>query len=225
LKEVEWSGQRSEHGVKGAMVNTGTFILHFLLLHWPDNTPEKYFSRRHPQNKTLFAIHVTTLAIYVLYHVPCHGAAILLAGMRSILKSEISLGSLASKILMDPRRLLTMYDLDPITRMYICCPSCYALYPHEVLTSKKWKAPASFNGSSHASGDNIGDIQLGAPTYCMHCWVCKGKACGKALFNKVIINGKNFVIPWCKYEAQDLKQWIRWLISCPLVKEEISKAF
>ena len=29
LKEVEWSGQRSERGVKGAMVNTGTFILHF----------------------------------------------------------------------------------------------------------------------------------------------------------------------------------------------------
>lgn len=29
LKEVEWSGQRSRRGVKGAVVNTGTFILLF----------------------------------------------------------------------------------------------------------------------------------------------------------------------------------------------------
>jgi hypothetical protein len=29
LKEVEWSGQRSKCGVKGAVVNTGTFILLF----------------------------------------------------------------------------------------------------------------------------------------------------------------------------------------------------
>lgn len=29
LKEVEWSGQRSKRGVKGAVVNTGTLILLF----------------------------------------------------------------------------------------------------------------------------------------------------------------------------------------------------
>lgn len=29
LKEVEWSGQRSKRGVKGTVVNTGTFILLF----------------------------------------------------------------------------------------------------------------------------------------------------------------------------------------------------
>ena len=163
--------------------------------------------------------------MYVLYHVPRRGAAVLLAGMRSILKSEISLGSLASEIPTDPRRLLTMYDLDPVTRTYICCPSCYSLYPHEVLTSKKRKAPASFDWPSHASGDNIGDVRLGAPTYCTHRRVRKGEACGEALFDKVVINGKNFVAPRCKYEAQDLKQWIGRLLSRPLVEEEISKAF
>ena len=46
---------------------------------------------RHPQNETLAAIYVTTLAMYVLYHVPCRGAAVLLAGMRSILNSDVSL--------------------------------------------------------------------------------------------------------------------------------------
>lgn len=152
-----------------------------------DNDPEKYFARKHPQNKTLFAIHVTTLAMCVLYCVPCCSTAILLAGMRSILKSEISLGSLASDILKDPRTLLTMCGLDPITRAYICFPSCYTLYSHAVLMTKKRKAPASFNGSSHdnpvASGDNIGDIQLAAPAYCTHHHVHKGPACGEALFN------------------------------------------
>ena len=210
------------------MVNTGTFIFHFLPFRWPDNAPEKYFARRHPQNKTTFAIHVTTLAMYVLYHVPCRGAAILLAGMRSILKSEISLGSLASEILKDPRRLLTMYDLDPVTCTYICCPSCYALYPHDVLVSKKRKASPSFDGPSQdnpASGDNIRDVQPGAPTHCMHCRVRKGSACGEALFDVVVVNGKCFIIPRCKYEAQDLKQWIGWLLSWPLVEEMISKAF
>ena len=189
-----------------------------------------YFARKHPQNKTLFAIHVTTLAMYVLYRVPRRGAAVLLAGMRSILKSEISLGSLASEIPKDPRTLLTMYDLDPVTRTYICCPSCYALYPHAVLTTKKRKAPASFDDSSHdnpvvASGDNIGDIQLAAPTHCTHRRVRKGPACGEALFDTVVVKNKGHVIPRCKYEVQDLKQWVGRLLSRPAVEENIFKAF
>lgn len=126
----------------------------------------------------------------VLYCVPCCSTAILLAGMRSILKSEISLGSLASDILKDPRTLLTMCGLDPITCAYICFPSCYTLYSHAVLMTKKRKAPASFNGSSHdnpvASGDNIGDIQLAAPAYCTHHHVHKGPACGEAYSTRLL---------------------------------------
>lgn len=121
----------------------------------------------------LFAIHVTTLAMHVPYHVPRRGAAVLLAGMRSILQSEISLRSLASEIPKDPRTLFTMYDLDPVTCAYVCCPSCYALYPHVVLPTKKRKIPASFDGSNHDDPvvANIGDTQLGAPAYWMHCRV------------------------------------------------------
>ena len=195
-----------------------------------DSDPEKYFARKHPQNKTLFAIHVTTLAMYVLYRVPRRGAAVLLAGMRSILKSEISLGSLASEIPKDPRTLLTIYDLDPVTRAYICCPSCYALYPYTMLTTKKRKAPASFDGSSHdnpvdSSGDNIGDIQPAAPAYCTHRHVRKGPACAEALFDTVVVSNKAHVIPRCKYEVQDLKQWVGRLLSRPAVEEKIFKAF
>ena len=168
--------------------------------------------------------------MYVLYCVPRCGAAILLAGMRSILKSEISLGSLASEIPKDPRTLLTMYDLVPVTHAYICCPSCYALYSHALLTTKKRKAPASFNGSSHDNpmvsfGDNIEDIQPAVLAYCTHHCVCKDPACGEALFNMVVVSNKAHVIPRCKYEEQDLKQWIGRLLSRPAVEEKIFKAF
>ncbi len=67
-----------------------------------DNDLEGYFVMRHPCNPMLHAIYVTTLVMYILYHLPHHSAAVLLAGMRSILKSQASLCSLASEVPMDP---------------------------------------------------------------------------------------------------------------------------
>ncbi|KAF8260761.1 hypothetical protein EI94DRAFT_1706068 [Lactarius quietus] len=46
LKGLEWSGQRSKRGVKGAIVNA-----------------ESYFVTRHPGNPTLHAICMTTLVM------------------------------------------------------------------------------------------------------------------------------------------------------------------
>jgi len=101
LKGLEWSGQRSKRGVSGAMVNTGVFTP-LLGVAVTDNAPESYFVTRHPHNPTLHAIYVTTLVMYVLYHLPHRGTAVLLAGMRSILKSQASLCSLASEVPIDP---------------------------------------------------------------------------------------------------------------------------
>ncbi len=168
--------------------------------------------------------------MYVLYHVPRRGAAVLLAGMRSILKSETSLRSLASEIPKDPRKLLTIYDFDPVTFSYVCCPSCYALYPHVLLATKKRKAPASPSGPNNydsvvVSDEIIGDTHQGAPTYCTHCRVCKGMVCGNALFDTAVVNSKSYVVPQCKYKVQDLKQWVGWLLSWSAVKEQIYNAF
>ncbi len=156
--------------------------------------------------------------MYVLYHVPRRGAAVLLAGMRSILKSETSLRSLASEIPKDPRKLLTIYDFDPVTFSYVCCPSCYALYPHVLLATKKRKAPASPGGPNNydsvvVSDEIIGDTHQGAPTYCTHRRVCKGTVCGNALFDTAVVNSKSYVVPRCKYES-----W-------SAVKEQIYNAF
>jgi len=219
LKEIEWSGQRSIRGTKGAVVNTGMCICmqsHPVTI--TDHTLEKYFVTRHPQNKTLFAIYMTTLMIYVLYHIPRRGVAVLLAGMRSILNSEASLHPLANEVPKDPRKLLTMYDLDPVTRSYICCPSCFSLYPHSVIKTKKKNAPTSSDNPEHdhpvvASLGSPENTQLVAPTHCTHRRVREGSPCGESLFDTVVVNGHTYVVPRFKYEAQDLKQWVGRLLS------------
>ncbi len=173
LKGLEWSGQRSKRGVNGAMVNTGVFMP-LLGVAVSDNASESYFVTRHPQNPTLHAIYVTTLIMYVLYHLPRRGAAVLLAGMRSILKSQASLCSLASEVPIDPRKLLSMYSI---------------------------------------------------PTHCTHHRVGASPTCGEPLFETVIINAKAHTVPLCKYEVQDLKQWVGRLLSRPSIEEYVFKAF
>ena len=112
--------------------------------------------------------------MYVLYHLPCRGAAVLLAGMRSILKSQPSLRPLASNVPLDPRKLLSAYDLDPITRSYVCCTSCYSLYEYSLARTRKRKAPVSSNkcqDTNEKADSNLAeDIQLAVstPTHCTY---------------------------------------------------------
>jgi len=100
---------------------------------------ESHFVRKHPKNTTLFAVYITTLVMYILYRLPRRGAAVLLAGMRSVLKSQPSLFSLATEVPKDPRKLLALYDLDPVTCSYVCCPACYYLYPYSAVKAKMSK--------------------------------------------------------------------------------------
>jgi hypothetical protein len=204
LKALEWSGQRSKRGVRGAIVNTGV-LLALLDVAVSDNASENYFVTRHPQNPTLHAIYVTTLVMYVLYRLPRRGAAVLLAGMRSILKSQASLRSLVSEVPTDPRKLLLTYDLDPVTRSYVCCPSCYFLYEYSFAGTRKRKAPVS----SNEHHDTI-DVQLGVttPSHCTHRRIRAGPNCGEPLFETITVNAKAYTVPLCKYEVQDLKQWV-----------------
>ncbi len=196
-----------------------------------DNDSEGYFVTRHPRNPTLHAIYVTTLVMYILYRLPRRGAAVLLAGMRSILKSQASLCSLASEVPMDPRKLLLTYDLDPVTRSYVCCPSCYFLYEYSLAKTRKRKAPVSSNEHhgtiEKADGKMAEDVQLvvSVPTHCTHSRVRASPTCGEPLFETVIIGAKAHTVPLCKYEVQDLKQWVGRLLSRPGIEEHVFKAF
>ena len=166
--------------------------------------------------------------MYVLYSVPRHGAAVLLAGMRSVLSSDPSLRYWANEVPEDPRTLLAMYSLDPITHTYVCCTSCFSLYPHSVKKSKKRKAPAFTDSSEHhPMAVSLDKLELTVPTHCTHRQVRNGSPCGQALFNDVVINDHYFahVVPRLKYEAQDLKQWVGRLLSRPAIEEQVFGAF
>jgi hypothetical protein len=162
-----------------------------------DNNSESHFIDRHPKDPTLLAILVTTLVMYILYRLPLRGAVVLLASMRSILKSQPSLVPLASEVPNDPRTILTLYRLYPITHSYICCPACHCLYPHSIVETKKRKAPA-FSGENcnlmeNAEGDTSGDGPFisSTPVNCTHRRVRSGATCGEPLFNPVILNGNS----------------------------------
>ena len=166
--------------------------------------------------------------MYVLYHVSRRGVAVLLAGMRSVLNSNASLCHLANEVPKEPRTLLAMYGLNPITCSYVCCPSCHSLYPHSVTKTKKRKALTSLDNSDlkhHPTAASLDRLELTAPAHCTHRQVPSGPACGQSLFNNVVINGNSDVIPRLKYEAQDLKQWVRRLLSRPAIEEQVYKAF
>ena len=73
------------------------------------NNSESHFVHNHPKDATHLAVHVTALVMHILYRVTRRGAAVLLAGMKCVLKGRSSTASLASEVPKDPRRLLTLY--------------------------------------------------------------------------------------------------------------------
>ena len=230
LKGLEWSGQRSKRGVRGAIVNMG-MLMPLLGVAFLDNASESYFVTRHPRNPTLRAIYMMSLVMYVLYRLPHWGTAVLLAGMRSILKSQVSLCPLASDVPLDPRKLLLMYDLNPVTRSYVCCTSCYFLYEYSLTGTRKRKAPVSSNKcpdtDKMADSKMPEDVQLvvSTPTHCTYCHVCASPICGEPLFETITINSKMYSVPLCKYEMQDLKQWVGRLLSRPSIEKQVFNAF
>jgi Transposase family tnp2 len=153
--------------------------------------------------------------------------------MKCILKGRSSTASLASEVPKDPRRLLTLYHLDPVLHSYICCPACYCLYPYSIVQVKTKKRKSStLSGeppglTGNADDDTSGDAPIvpTTPTNCTQRRVPSGAVCGEPLFNPVTINGDSHTVPRLKYHAQDLKQWVGWLLSRPAIEEEVFKAF
>ena len=162
--------------------------------------------------------------MYLLYQLPRRGAAILLAGMRCVLKSQASLRHLASEVPMDLRKLLILYDLDPVTRSYICCPSCYFLYDYSTGNCKTRKRKVSRAFEDQMSPEDT-LLVVSTPTYCTHRRVRTSPPCGEPLFETVTVNAKTYTVPLLKYEVQDLKQWVGRLLSRPTIEDLVFKAF
>jgi len=60
---------------------------------------------------------------------------------------------------------------------------------------------------------------------CTHRCVPSGAPCGELLFNSLTITGNAYVLPQFKYDAQDLKQWVGWLLLRPIIEEAVFNAF
>ena len=165
--------------------------------------------------------------MYILYRLPHHGMAVLLAGMWSILMSQASLLSLAKEVPKDPWQLLTLYNLDPVTNYYVCCPSCSFLYPYSVGTTKKRKASALSSEFPNCVQDVNEDVPLvsSTATHCTHRRPHSDAACSEPLFETHRITGNIYMTLWFKYETQDLRERFRWLLLRPAIDKEVFKAF
>ncbi len=85
----------------------------------------------------------------------------------------------------DIRTILGRLNLDPVTRSYICCPACFALYPKPY------------------------------PQVCTHKDAEKSKPCGARMWRKRTIRGREMSFPLRVYLYQDIKEWLARLLSCP----------
>ncbi|KAI6103708.1 hypothetical protein EDD16DRAFT_1493464 [Pisolithus croceorrhizus] len=90
----------------------------------------------------------------------------------------------------DYRTLLRHFDLDPRLCSYVCCPSCFALYP-------------DFSN---------------APDKCINRKAQNELPCGSALFRTKSIRGQEFRRPIRTYLHQGMKDWVARLLSRPNIE-------
>lgn len=88
-------------------------------------------------------------------------------------------------ISIDPNTIARRYHLDPVVHPYICCPSCFALYPPD-----------------------------SAPNLCTSRDVDKGP-CSAALFQTRVIRAREHRAAIRYYYHQDMKEWMARFLSRP----------
>lgn len=83
----------------------------------------------------------------------------------------------------DIRTILGRFDLDPVTRPYICCPACCAIYPKPY------------------------------PKTCSYQLTPQSKPCGTQLWRTRTIIGRAFSFPLREFLYQEMKHWLARLLS------------
>ena len=134
--------------------------------------------------------HVTALLLHVIYRVPRRATRILLIALRALVRvtmgrsDDLAQTGLAPESLpIDIRTILGRFDLDPVTRPYICCPACHAIYPKPY------------------------------PETCSYQLTPKSKPCGAQLWRTRTILGRGFSFPIREFVYQEMKYWLARLLS------------
>ncbi|KAI0311337.1 hypothetical protein OF83DRAFT_1068993 [Amylostereum chailletii] len=181
-KEMEWHRQGS---VESRSINT-----------------EMYFTYQHPPAPSLVAINLATLINMLFFHLSRRAAEMNLAAGRCVLRSTPALLPYAEAVPMDPRTLLHRYPIDPITKIYACCPGCCCLYPYNVGSGKSY-----------------------IPNQCTHKATLGSKLCGNSLWRTQHICSKEYRVPALKLELQDVIQWIGRFLSRKGIEEYLENSF
>ncbi len=108
-----------------------------------------------------------------------------------------------NQIPIDPTTLVHDFNLEPAITSYLCCQSCYALYPYN--SSMKYEEAAT-------------------PRICGRHAAATEPACGHPLWEGRTIGGKNIMVPRMKYVHLGLKEWLGRLLARPGVEEILDKA-
>ena len=140
--------------------------------------------------------NLVALSMTLLHHLPRRGCRALLAGLRMVMRLTLKFarkGDLETteRVLLDglpqdERTVLRQFDLDAVTTSFVCCPSCYALYPIR-----------------------------SCPSVCSSRPTPHGSTCGSALWHSQTINGKAYSYPQKTYLHQSMKHWMARFLSHP----------
>lgn len=76
-----------------------------------------------------YASFILILVLRFLFNLSRRRADIVLAGIRDILRLANVPPEQLNRVPHDSRSVLGRFHLDPVTRTYVMCPQCYALYP------------------------------------------------------------------------------------------------
>lgn len=134
--------------------------------------------------------------MHILYHVPRDGTRVLLSGMQSIAETSADMAKIAKDIPSDPRTIISQYRLDPVTRPYLCCPSCCSLYPY--TPNNKSAMPQTCQRKLDPS---------------------KPPLCGAPLWKTTRIGATESQVPVKKFLHQEMGEWLGRILSRPGVED------
>ncbi|RDB18682.1 hypothetical protein Hypma_014671 [Hypsizygus marmoreus] len=177
-KEVQWAQQRVSLTPERIVVNT-----------------ETHFHRRGPRAMVSKAATVVSLILEHLFFAPRRARRAQLAGSRDILRANGASSSTINAIAKDPRPISSHYRLDPVTRRFLSCPTCYYLYPLN-------------------PGDSPDNAHNPSISHCSYRKTPQSLPCNTPLWKQRKINlNRSVWVPCRKYLHQDLKFWLGRMLS------------
>lgn len=149
----------------------------------------------------IHSCQILGLMMHLIFGLARRPTTLLMMGFREVVRMSMMISEGRDKqnrpweqIAINPATLFQRYHLNPITRPYVCCPKCFALYsPHE------------------------------APSRCTYQEFEDEGKCGAELSRTRTIGSKTHTIAARIYLHQEMKEWIGRLLSRPDIDELLDK--